>query len=140
MHAPQHPTTRIPLPHQRLRLPQSPFARQHHAQRYPLMHVPLPHPQCHDRAAGQTRERHGGAFEVFTLAGGVFREHGDGDVEAGEARERGEDVEGEEEGVEGRAEAEGEGEAGGGEAECDLWGLVRGRGGGVIMVEAYQIS
>ena len=68
-----------------------------------------------------------GALEVFGLAGCVFGEGGDGDVEAGKAGQAAEDEEGEEEGVDGGAEAEGEGADGGGDAEGDLvevWGLV----------------
>lgn len=66
----------------------------------------------------------GRALKVLRFSGCVLGEHGDGDVEAGEAEEAAEDEEGEEDVVGWRAHAEGEGGGGGGDAEGYLWGLV----------------
>lgn len=85
------------------------------------------HAPRHDGNEQQTTGN-GQALEVLGLAGGVFRDEGDGGVEAGEAGDTGADEDEEEELVQGGAEAEDEGDEGWGDTEGDLvegWGKVR---------------
>lgn len=59
-------------------------------------------------------------MKILAFPGGVFRDGGNGDVEARKAGEAAEDEEGKEERVERGAQTEGEGADGGGDAEGDL--------------------
>lgn len=93
------------------------------AQGYLFEGPALVDPVCHDL---DEQERHGdrGAFKVLALARGVFGQHGDCDVEAGEAGKAAEDEEGEEEVVEWGAKAEGESSGGGRDAKGYLGGRI----------------
>lgn len=89
------------------------------AHRHLRKRPPLVYPVRHDLHVDQAhRDRR--ALKVLRLAGRVLGHHGDGDVEAREAREAAENEEGQEQVVDRGAETEGEGSGRGADAEGDL--------------------